>query len=433
MWTVLRVRNFRLLWLGEAISMLGDQVYLVALPWLVLQLSNDPLAMGTVLALAGIPRAIFMLVGGVLTDRYSPRTIMLISNLLRMVLVGAMAVLIFAGGIGLGIIYGFALIFGLIDAFFWPAAVSIVPQLLPTKQLQAGNSITQGTAQLTLLVGPLLAGGTIAALGGEATVVDGVRVSNLTGVGYAIAFDAVTFFLSAFTLWLIRMPTERARPHAPSPAIDAAKPKSVLRDMRAGLGIAWRDVSLRLVVFISGAINFLVNGPMIIGIPVLADTRFAQGASAFGIIMAAYGGGSLVGTLLAGVLPRPQPHRFGPLLTLIISLLGFGLLALAFSTLTWQAALIAATMGAANGYVNILFITWLQTYMPQQFMGRIMSLLMFANVGLNPISMIVAGALTAWNTTAFLAGAGVLLAAFTLYVSTLPAMQDLGSRTWSTP
>ncbi|MCB0129377.1 MAG: MFS transporter, partial [Caldilineaceae bacterium] len=228
MWAVLRVRNFRLLWLGEAISMLGDQVYLVALPWLVLQLSNDPLAMGTVLALAGIPRAIFMLVGGVLTDRYSPRTIMLISNLLRMMLVGAMAVLIFAGGIGLGMIYGFALIFGLIDAFFWPAAVSIVPQLLPTKQLQAGNSITQGTAQLALLVGPLLAGGTIAALGGEATVVDGVRVSNLTGIGYAIAFDAVTFFLSAFTLWLIRMPTGTARPHAQPPAKDAVKPNSVL-------------------------------------------------------------------------------------------------------------------------------------------------------------------------------------------------------------
>ena len=95
--SVLGLRNFRLLWLGEGISVLGDQFYMIALPWLVLQLTDgDALATGTVLAIAGIPRALFMLVGGVLTDRFSPRSVMLASNVFRFVLVVLLSVLIFA-------------------------------------------------------------------------------------------------------------------------------------------------------------------------------------------------------------------------------------------------------------------------------------------------------------------------------------------------
>ena len=83
----LRVHDFRLLWAGESISLLGDQFYLIALPWLVLQVTGNALALGTVLALASIPRALFMLIGGAFVDRFSPRLIMLLSNFARMVLV----------------------------------------------------------------------------------------------------------------------------------------------------------------------------------------------------------------------------------------------------------------------------------------------------------------------------------------------------------
>src|SRR5258707_9061731 len=82
----LSVRNFRLLWIGEGISLLGDQFYMIALPWLVLQLTGSPLALGTVMALAGIPRALFMLVGGAFVDRFSPHAVMLASNFARLVL-----------------------------------------------------------------------------------------------------------------------------------------------------------------------------------------------------------------------------------------------------------------------------------------------------------------------------------------------------------
>src|SRR5206468_4815017 len=161
----LSVPSFRLQWIGECISLRGYQFYLIALPCLVLQLTGSALALGAILALASIPRAVFMLVGGAFVDRYSPRSVMLASNAARLVLVALMSGLVLTNQIQLWMLYGFALAFGLADAFYYPAQSAIVPQVLPVEQLQAGNTFVQGTAQLSLFLGPLLAGGLIALLG----------------------------------------------------------------------------------------------------------------------------------------------------------------------------------------------------------------------------------------------------------------------------
>src|SRR5215510_14275228 len=105
----LSVRNFRLLWIGEGISLLGDQFYLIALPWLVLQLTGSALALGTTLALASIPRALFMLVGGAFVDRYSPRRVMIASNFARLVLAGLLSALVLTNHIQIEMVYVFAL------------------------------------------------------------------------------------------------------------------------------------------------------------------------------------------------------------------------------------------------------------------------------------------------------------------------------------
>lgn len=123
---VLRIRNFRMLWIGEGISLLGDQFYMIALPWLVLTLIGNTLAVGTVFATAGIPRSLFMLVGGALTDRFTPRKLMMNSNVARMVLTGLLAALVATSLIQLWMLYVLVLLFGLADAFFFPAQTSIV-------------------------------------------------------------------------------------------------------------------------------------------------------------------------------------------------------------------------------------------------------------------------------------------------------------------
>jgi MFS family permease len=161
---VLRIRNFRLLWIGQGISVLGDQFYLIALPWLVLQLTGDALAVGTVLALVAFPRALFMLVGGALIDRFSPRKVMLASDALRLALVTLLTLLILTGLIQMWMLYGFALLFGLVAVFFYPAQPALIPQLVEEEQLQIGNVLNMGTPQLGLFAGPVLAGGLIALL-----------------------------------------------------------------------------------------------------------------------------------------------------------------------------------------------------------------------------------------------------------------------------
>ena len=131
----LRIRDFRLLFTGETVNVLGDQFHFVALAWLALQLTGSGLALGTVLMTAAIPRAVFMLVGGAFSDRFSPRTLMLASNAIRAVVVGVLAALVLGGRAELWHLYVFAAIFGVVDAFFYPALNTIIPMLVPERQL----------------------------------------------------------------------------------------------------------------------------------------------------------------------------------------------------------------------------------------------------------------------------------------------------------
>ena len=155
-------RNFLLLWAGQGTSLIGDQFSMIALPWLVLILTGDPVQLGIVLALTGIPRVIFMLIGGAMTDRFSQRSVMLASDVLRLGLTAILAAVILTGRIELWMLYVFALAFGTVSAFFIPASSSIVPRIVRREELMAGNSIIQGTASLSVFIGPLLAGGLIA-------------------------------------------------------------------------------------------------------------------------------------------------------------------------------------------------------------------------------------------------------------------------------
>ncbi len=414
-------RNFRLLWAGEGVSLIGDQFYLIALPWLVLKLTGDPLAMGTVLALAAIPRALFMLVGGALTDRFSPRALMLTSNLVRLLVVGLLSLVTIAGVVELWMLYGFALLFGLADAFFYPAQSSIIPRLLGAERLQTGNAVVQGTAQLSLFVGPVLAGTLISLLdggsGGTATAPD------MLGIGVAFAIDAATFAVSALTLSLIRLAPVAASGDAPT------EPTGMFASIAEGARAMWSDRVLRYYFMLIAAANLLITGPFAVGIPVLADQEYAGGAAAFGLVLSAYGAGSLSGVILAGVRRRPSARRFPALMLGLTALMGVSLILLGSVTALFPAAAVAAGMGMAQGYVVIQFITWLQLRTPAHLLGRMMSLLMFAVVGMTPLSTLVAGALIQSGAGRVLIGAGVLMVGVILVAALSPCVWRLGERT----
>jgi len=409
----LSVRNFRLLWIGEGISLVGDQFYLIALPWLVLQLTGSALALGTIMALASIPRALFMLVGGAFVDRFSPRSVMIASNLARMVLVGLLTALVLTKNIGIDMLYWFALAFGLADAFYYPGQSAIVPQLLPEDQLQAGNTFVQGTAQLSLFLGPVLAGALIALLGHTVSA----GAPDMQGIGIAFGIDTLSFVASLVCLTM--MVVTAATKH-----VD--KQQNVIESIKEGFDYVWSRTVMRVFFLLIVAMNFLVLGPLIVGVPFLADSRLVEGAAAFGIIMSAFGGGALLGIILSSVIPAPRPERVGTVLLLINALLGVGVVLMPLFNSTAVIAVIALVMGATSGYVKIILFTWLQKRIPQNLMGRVMSLLFFSSIGLAPVSNILAGAILQINLDVLFIGGGMLMAALSLLAILLPETRHMG-------
>jgi len=413
----LSVRNFRLLWIGEGISLLGDQFYLIALPWLVLQLTGSALALGTIMALASIPRAVFMLVGGAFVDRYSPRSVMIWSNAARFVLVALLSVLVLTNNTQMWMLYVLALAFGLADAFYFPAQTAIVPQVLQQDQLQAGNTFVQGTAQLSLFLGPVLAGVLIALLGHGAAA---SGVPDMRGIGIAFGLDTLSFVASLLTLIMMRVPTLTKQ---------AGEQQNVIESIKEGFVYVWSRTVLRVLFLLIVATNFLVMGPVTVGIPVLANIRLAEGAAAFGIIMSAFGGGSLLGIILSGVLPQPKPEHFGTVILLVVASLGVGIALMPLFGSTAVVAAICLAIGAAAGYQRMLLFTWLQKRIPQELMGRVMSLLFFCAIGLAPVSNALAGALLDIDLNGLFIGSGVLMTAVTLLSIALPETRRMGLET----
>ena len=403
------VRDFRLLWIGEAVSTLGDQFALIALPWLALVLTGSGIALGSVLALMAIPRALFMLIGGVSVDRFSPRRVMLGSNAVRLVAVALLGAVVVTGAVELWMLYAFALVFGVADAFFFPAQTSIVPELVEPEQLQRANGIVQGTAQASVLVGPALAGVLIVIFGADAAG------ASAAGIGVALLLDAVTFLVSLVTLWLIR-----PRAHVAAPAT------SLIESIREGVRFVWGSQAMRAVIAVSLAANLFITGPIEVGLPYIAYARLPEGAAAFGLIMAGFGGGSLIGLVVASILRPPRASRLGPVIILTIGLAGLGVAAVAFVDTTLAAVAVAVATGSALGYGNLLGITWMQTRIPPELMGRVMGLMITGSVGLVPVSAFLAGIAVeiSLEGTMLFAGLGLAVASVASLLS--PAVRRLG-------
>lgn len=396
---VMSLRDFRLLFAGAATSLLGDQFTLIATPWLVLKLTNDPMALGIVLALEGIPRAAFMLLGGAITDKISPRRVMLIANITRFFLTTMMAVLVYLGLAQLWMIYAFGLAFGIVAGFAIPAENSIVPMLVEERDLQAGNSLMMGVTQIAGFVGPTVAG----------ILIGQFSTSNM-GIVLSFAIDALTFVASAVSLWMIRAGKNIKSTWEP------ASSESVWASILSGIKYLWTDRALRLIFLVLMAVNFLMMGPLLVGIPVLAKQRLPEGAVAYGLLLSGFAGGNLIGILIAGSFPRPGAAVMKVMLISFIAAFGLVVGSLGFILFTWVDFSLLLLLGLGNGYLAIILFTWMQTRTPKDMLGRMMSLLTFSSTGLVPISQAVSGAVSKWNLTFLFLGAGGMVLLVTLWM-----------------
>ncbi|MES2127947.1 MAG: MFS transporter [Pseudomonadota bacterium] len=403
---LMRDASFRWLMSGGVISMLGDQFTMIALPWLVLKMTHDPLALGMVIAISSIPRAIFILIGGALVDRYSPRTVLMLTKYANAALVGTLATLVLTHSATLPLIYLIALGIGLASAFSIPSGSSIVPRVVSLDQLQLANGTLMGMRQMTSLAGPLLAAALFAVAGDE------------KGLGYAFAFDCFSYLFSAWTLAQVRTHD------VPKPA--SAEP--VLRAVGAGIKMVWDDVQLRTVLLYWAICGFVVGGSIQVALPLLASERL-HGASALGMLMGAHGIGTLVGMALSGIKGNLRLRNLGTTLLAIDFTAGFLLVPLGAVQATWQGMLVLLVMGTVAGFMQVAVFSWIQRRVPQAMLGRAMSIFMFIFMGVAPLSAAITGAIMQVLTlTQLFLFAGMFLsgvAAVAFVVTPIRAIEDV--------
>ena len=412
-------RNFRWMTGGSALSMLGDQFTLIALPWLVLQMTGDTLVLGTVLALVSVPRALFILIGGALVDRHSPKQVLMVTKYVNLVLLGMLAALVLAGGLALWMVYALSLGIGLATAFSIPAGTAMMPHVVARHQLQAANGISLGLRQLTMFLGPLLAG-LLIALFGDGAPGGGTAVrANATGIGIAFALDALSFALSAWTLAQVR--TREASP-------PAAAPQAVLASVGQGLAHFWRDSELRTCFLYWSAVALFIMGPIHIAVPVLASSTPQLGAAAFGTMLGAHGAGTLLGMVASGMAPRRRIGSLGTTILAFDAVIGALFVPMGLITAVWQGSALMLAIGLLGGFMQVRVFTWIQQRVPPALLGRAMSLFMFIFMGLAPISAAVTGWVMKSVTLAqlFAASGGtlVVLAALALALTPMRRVTD---------
>ena len=395
----LRYRDFRLLWSGMCVSLLGDGIFLVAMAWQVYALSNAPTALAVVGITMTVPTIAFLILGGVVSDRLDRRRVMLAADVVRGLGVGLLAVLSLAGVLELWHVAAIAAVYGAGTAFFSPAFDALVPELLPAEELPQANALDQFVRPIALrLAGPALGGVLI----------------DVLGVGTAFALDAASFAISAGALLAM----------APGVRAPAGEHATVTADIRAGLSYIRRHVWL-WATFASAAIAYLLfMGPAEVLLPYIVKNTLHGSAADLGIVFAAGGIGSVGCAVLIGQrgLPRRDITFMYVTWTLAtLAVAGYGL-----ATAVWQLMLASLAFNALETAGTIVWATAKQRHVPGALLGRVSSLDWLISIGLLPLSFALTGPVSgAIGAQATLIGAGVLGAIVTFAALLLPGMRDV--------
>jgi MFS family permease len=397
MLTPLRHRDFRLLWSGMCVSLMGDGIFLVAMAWQVYALSNAPTALALVGIAMTVPTIMFLLLGGVVSDRLDRRRVMLAADVTRGIAVGLIAVLSLTGALELWHVVALVAVYGAGAAFFGPAFDAIVPDVLPASELAQANSLDQFVRPVALrLAGPALGG----------LLIDAV------GVGAAFAFDAASFAISAVAL--LSMATRAPR--------RAAEPASVGADIRTGFAYVRRHVWL-WATFASAAVAYLLfMGPAEVLLPYLVKNVMGGSASDLGLVFAAGGIGSVGCAVVVG--QRGLPKRDITFMYLAwtaatVAVAGYGL-----ATAVWQLMLASLCFNALETAGTIVWATAKQRHVPAALLGRVSSLDWLISIGLLPVSFALTGPVSAAiGAQATLVAAGVIGGVVTFAALLLPGMR----------
>lgn len=397
----LRHRDFSLLAAGSVVSLLGDGFFNVALAWQVYTISNAPTALSVVFLAISLPNVLLVLVGGVFSDRYDRRTLMVGADLLRAAALGAIAALSAAGVLELWHVAALVVFVGAGNAFFNPASTALLPDVVPDEDLPAANALAGMYRPIMIrVVGPALAG-----------VVVGVA-----GPAPAFAVDALSFVVSAFAIWHIQ-----AR-RAPRAVVDHGV-RATVAEVREGFRYV-RSKPWIWATLLSAMFSLLVFiGPVEVLVPFVIKNKLALGPEALGLIFAVGGIGSLVMSVLIGVFGLPRRRVTVMYVAWAIGVLGtagYGVM-----SALWQALVISFVLQASFMLGQVIWTTMLQQLVPRGLLGRVSSLDWMMSIGLVPVSYAFTGPVSgALGVDPTLVLAGVLGSILMFGLLFVPGVRD---------
>ncbi len=367
----LRIRSFALLWGGQTVSRLGDSLYRIALSWWILEKTGSAVAMGTLAVFSLVPMLLFLLVGGVIVDRLPRFRIMLASDIVNTLVVALVAVLAHTDQLQLWHVYAVSIVFGLAEAFFFPAYTASVPQIVPPDELPSANSLTSLSWQLSGVIGPTI--GAIIVAGG--------------GTPLAFGLDSTSFLISAACL----LPLRNIRP--PAPAGSEAAPRTTpIADLRDGWRIVASSAWLWVTILVYAFINVTDSGPRNIALPFLIHDHLGLQVEALGLVASSFSIGSVSGAVVLGRMKRIR--RRGTLLY-GSAVLG-GLMIVAYGLAPNLTVLLAAAFvyGLTFSAIALVWTNTLQEMVPPDMLGRVSSIDALGSFVLMPVGFALAGWLT---------------------------------------
>jgi MFS family permease len=394
----LRNRDFQLLWTGQTVSIFGNFLHQVAVPFQLLALGASPIQLGIGASISTAVALVLFLFAGAIVDRVPRRRVILACDLLAGIVVMAIALLSLTANLRIEHIYLEAAFFGATAAFFMPAMNAIIPELVPTDILVQGNALRSFSRQAARLTGP---------------VVGGLLVVS-AGPGWAFFGDSLTFFVG-FVALLAASPTRLV----PAPR------QPILKEIREGVAFTFSLPWLWITIIVFAFANATYAGPLIVAMPLLVRDVLLANAGVYGLINASAGVGEIIGGVLVG---QVRIHRVG---IAMYAAAVFGNVWLAmYGLVPVYPLLLLYGVGLGMGFIGfgVLWDTALQRHVPRALLGRVGSVDGFGSILLLPLAPLVAGALVERiGPAAVLAGGGFLSVLLCLFPLLLPSVRGLRS------
>jgi MFS family permease len=411
--TLLNNRNFVLHWASVAISQTGSFFSMVALPWLVLYITdNDPVIMSTVLATGTLPHGFFILFGGTLADRISPLRVLFISRGAFVLVMSSLALMVYFALIPLWLIYIYAFVLGTLGAFVIPSSQALLPSILPSSELGKANGIVMGTMQLSQMIGPILAGWLIWFGRTLNDVPD--NQTDYASLALAFAVDAGAVTSAVFLMFFIKV---MQRPQHGT---------QLLRMVMQGFTFCWYDTGIRLVLVYLVLISFFLHGPMMAALPLFTKVELGLSEGIYGSLYAMAGLGTVIGAAIA-MLKISGAKRLGEIVLYCDLVSGISFYTIGQIHNAWLAGCLLLVMGICSGIIMVAGTTWFQKRTPDTYMGRVMGILMFSIFGLMPISATISGFLIDISSVGqVMSGAGATIIMVSAIGLMIPGVRKMG-------